>query len=139
MYCPKCGTENPDDATSCTMCGEVLKKPESVVPGTPPPPPIGETFRPAPPPPPNYLVWSIVVTVLTAMCCFPIGIVSIVYAAQVNGKYASGDYVGATDASNKAKTWAWIAFGLWLLGVIIYAVLTAAGIMSGLSRYQRGM
>ena len=42
----------------------------------------------------------------------PFGIVSIVYAAQVNGKLAVGDVDGARLASQNAKTWAWVAFGV---------------------------
>jgi len=55
---------------------------------------------------PNYLVQAILVTIF---CCVPFGIVSIVYAAQVNGKVAAGDYAGAIATSNKAKTWAWVS------------------------------
>ena len=130
MYCPKCGTENPDNATSCTMCGEVFRRPEGPAPGAMPPPPTQAPFTPAPPRPPNYLVWSILTTIL---CCLPAGIVSIVYAAQVDGKYSAGDYAGAADSSNKARTWAWVSFGVGLVGVIIYGVLMAVGMMTGIS------
>lgn len=44
------------------------------------------------PKPDNNLVWAILSTFL---CCMPFGIVSIVFAAQVDGKYAMGDYAGA--------------------------------------------
>ena len=53
--------------------------------------------------PDNNLVWAILSTIL---CCLPLGIVSIVYAAKVDGLYASGDYAGAKDASDKAKKFA---------------------------------
>ena len=46
--------------------------------------------------PQNYLVWAILDYPL---CCLPLGIVSIVFAAQVDGKLASGDYAGAVAAS----------------------------------------
>ena len=36
---------------------------------------------------PNHLVWAILSTLF---CCLPLGIVSIVFAAQVNGKLAAG-------------------------------------------------
>src|SRR5262245_2690227 len=49
---------------------------------------------------PNYLVQSILVTLF---CCLPLGIVSIVFAAQVNSKVAAGDYAGAQKASDQAK------------------------------------
>jgi hypothetical protein len=57
---------------------------------------------PAGPPPPNYLGWAIASTVL---CCIPAGIVAIVYAAQVNGKWTSGDFQGAARASRLARNW----------------------------------
>ena len=61
-------------------------------------------------PPPNYLVWSILTTLF---CCLPLGIASIVFAAQVNTKWAAGDAAGALDSSQKAKKfaiWSAIAF-----------------------------
>lgn len=80
--------------------------------------------QPAGQPVPNYLVQSILVTIL---CCWPLGIPAIVFAAQVNGKLASGDYAGAVDASNKAKMFSWIAFGLGLLVGVIYLVAIIVG------------
>ena len=46
--------------------------------------------------PKNYLVESILVTIF---CCQPFGIAGIVFASQVNSKYANGDYEGALKAS----------------------------------------
>jgi len=49
----------------------------------------------------------------------PFGIVAIVYSAQVNGKLKAGDYEGALESSNKAKTWGWVSFGIGLaIGLI---------------------
>ena len=66
---------------------------------------------------PNYLVQAILVTIF---CCLPFGIVSIVYAAQVNSKLAVGDYAGAVEASQRAKTWAWWSFGVVVAGILAY-------------------
>ena len=52
---------------------------------------------------PNHLVWAILSTLF---CCLPLGIVSIVFAAQVDGKRAAGDLAGAQEASRKALNWA---------------------------------
>ena len=60
---------------------------------------------------PNYLIPAI----LSAICCFPLGIISIIFAAQVNGKVAAGDIAGATDASKKAKLFSYIFLGLGVL------------------------
>ncbi|OLT58164.1 CD225/dispanin family protein [Moorena bouillonii] len=58
-------------------------------------------------PVPNYLPQAILVTLF---CCFPFGIVAIVYGAQVNTKYKAGDLEGAYKASDNAKKWCWISF-----------------------------
>ena len=80
--------------------------------------------------PKNYLVEAILVTIF---CCQPFGIVSIVYASQVNSKYASGDYEGAQISSKNAKKWmTWaivtgliISVGFLILyGTIFTAFLT---------------
>jgi len=63
--------------------------------------------------PKNYLIESILVTIF---CCQPFGIVSIVYASQVNSKYTLGDYDGALQASKNAKKW--MIWGL-IVGLII--------------------
>ncbi|HSU65413.1 MAG TPA: CD225/dispanin family protein [Tepidisphaeraceae bacterium] len=73
---------------------------------------------------PNYLVQSILVTIL---CCMPLGIPAIVFAAQVNSKLAAGDYAGAVDASNKAKMFSWISFGIGVVVVLFYVVMGAVG------------
>lgn len=58
--------------------------------------------HPMEPKPKNYLVLAILATLF---CCLPFGIVSIIFSSKVNNLWDSGDYAGAQDASNKAKTW----------------------------------
>ena len=111
MYCGGCGAEREDAARFCKRCGRALDDPAP------------DTEAQAPEPPPhveNYLVQAILVTIF---CCVPFGIVSIVYAAQVNGNVEAGDVEGARRASDNAKTWAWVSFGTWL--VIPTLLLTA--------------
>ncbi len=94
-----------------------------------------------PPPPggyqeyiPNHLVWAILSTLF---CCLPLGIVSIVYASQVDGKRAAGDIAGALEASGKAKFWAMLSAGLALIPILLYlvfvVVLGGLGVLGGLS------
>ena len=70
-------------------------------------------------PPKNYLVESILVTIL---CCMPFGIAGIVFASQVNSKFQSGDIDGAIKASNDAKKW--MKWGLisGIVVVVLYLV-----------------
>lgn len=72
---------------------------------------------------PNHLVWAILATLF---CCLPGGIVSIVYAAQVNGKVAAGDLAGARDSSDKAKKWAMWSAIAGVIVAILYGVLVIA-------------
>jgi hypothetical protein len=81
---------------------------------------------------PNYLVPAII----SLFCCFPLGIVGVIFAAQVNGKVASGDIAGAMDSSKKAKLFSFIAIGLGLVVIVLYVIwmvlivgLSAAGNM----------
>ena len=95
MYCPNCGAQNSEDATYCANCGHELQKIETPgmdvppPPQAPPQPEMQTSYAPqsSQPDVPNYLVPAILTTVF---CCLPFGIVSIVYAAQVNGKVARG-------------------------------------------------
>jgi ABC-type Fe3+ transport system permease subunit len=92
-------------------------------PPPPPPPPYGAMppgAGPAGTPPPNYLVWAILSTIL---CCLPLGVVSIVFAAQVNSKWAAGDLAGAQDSSKKARRFAiWSAI-VGLVVAVLYVVV----------------
>ena len=109
MYCPQCGTEAEEGARFCAKCGRDLFDSSEQ------PRPAHETREAGPYAPnyrtedrphvPNHLVWAI----LAIFCCLPIGVVSIVYAAQVNGLVAAGDFAGAREASENAKRWAWVS------------------------------
>jgi Interferon-induced transmembrane protein/GYF domain 2 len=77
---------------------------------------------------PNYLWQSIACTVL---CCVPLGIPAIVFATKVGPALAIGDLAAAREASSKAKTWCWIAFGLGLLGGLLYLGLVVVAGVSG--------
>jgi hypothetical protein len=75
------------------------------------------------PPPQNNLVWAILSTVL---CCLPLGVVSIVFAAQVNGKWAQGDFAGAQESAKKAKQfaiWSAVVGGVLIALYVVFLVL----------------
>ena len=115
MYCKKCGTQNDDNAYKCVNCGEELQRVAT-----------SQNI-------PTYLAQSILVTLL---CCLPLGIPAIVYAAQVNGKIQMGDTEGAMDSSRKAKMWCWWSFGIGIIGTIIWtALFLATSILKGAANY----
>lgn len=81
--------------------------------------------QPAGSPPPNYLVFAILTTLF---CCLPLGIVSIVYSAQVNSKWSGGDYQGAKESSDNAKKWAiWSAIAGVVVAVLYVVFVVAIG------------
>ena len=92
-----------------------------------PPPPTGTPANV-----PNYLIPAI----LSAICCFPLGIISIVFAAQVNGKVAAGDIAGAMQASKMAKIFSFVFLGLGILVIggylIVWVVIGSAAILGNM-------
>jgi len=82
-----------------------------------PPPPSGTHDKV-----PNYLIPAII----SALCCFPFGIISIIFAAQVNGKVTSGDTAGALDASRKAKLFSIIFIALGVVVWVCYFLFGAS-------------
>ena len=73
---------------------------------------------------PNYLMQAILTTVCCG--CLPIGILAIVKAASVNSLLAQGKYSEAVAASEEAKKWCWISFGIGVvlggIGIVLQVV-----------------
>ncbi|MBD7923660.1 CD225/dispanin family protein [Xanthomonas sp. CFBP 8703] len=80
----------------------------------------------------NNLVWAILSTLF---CCLPLGIVSIVFAAQVNTKLAAGDVAGARESADKAKKWAIYSVIAWVVLVVLYLIFIFA--LGGLGMMQQ--
>lgn len=140
MNCQNCGHANEAGATTCSNCRASLAA-ASAAPPSPPMPPVPPAAAPLPPPAAapvagpaiaNNLVWAILATIC---CCLPTGIVSIIYAAQVDGKVALGDYAGAQQAADNAKLWAWVSLGLGLLGGLAYFGLAMVGAVADMQNY----
>ena len=92
MFCANCGKELPEGAAFCPGCGR------SAIPEAAAPAAVVPTAEPIQ----SYLALAILSTLL---CCMPLGIVSIVYAAQVSTKVSAGDVAGARAASRSARNW----------------------------------
>lgn len=117
MFCRHCGTNNPDSANACVRCGLSLA-------GAAVPPRLQSGVGK----PSNFLAPAILSTLC---CCLPFGIVSIVYASQVDSKWTNGDTAGALDAAAKAKMWFWIAFGIgFTVNLIVMIINILAAIAS---------
>lgn len=70
--------------------------------------------------PANYLVWSILVTL---MCFFPFGVVSIINAAKVDSLWHQGRHEESANASAKAKKWAIVSAVSVAVLLIVYIVI----------------
>ena len=125
MFCPQCGTSNADNAAVCVQCGRNLQPAAAQTPL----PVTGTVMPPSGTTVPNYLVFAILTTVF---CCLPTGIPAIIYAAQVNGKLLAGDYAGAQAASNNAKIWCWVSFGIGLVGTFFWIMIAGLGVLRNL-------
>ena len=79
-------------------------------------------------PPKNWLIESILVTVL---CCLPLGIIGIINASSVEGKYAKGDIDGANKAAQLAKTMVLISAISGVVGIIIWIFFGGMALLGG--------
>lgn len=143
-FCATCGREQEPGARFCPNCGAAASGGPGYAPGMVNP--SGPMYGGAVTNVPNYLTWAIIVTAFggLSLCCYLVGllalvpgIVAIVYAAQVNKKLAAGDYNGAVNASNTAKTWCWVATAASVLvvigAVLLFTLVGFAAILGGLS------
>ena len=121
MHCSTCGARNEDDARFCVNCGQKLEEQEAMYGGGPAYTPYGVPGG-YPQHIPNYLVQAILVTIF---CCLPLGIVAIIFAAQVNGKVTAGDIAGAQSSSRTART-------LVIVPVVVGAVVIGIALLAGL-------
>jgi hypothetical protein len=81
-------------------------------------------------------VLGILATVVSVMfCCIPHGLISLIFALQVNSKATAGDMVGAASAAKQAKTWGIVSLALsvvWLVIAIVLGVLNV--LLSAIAR-----
>ncbi len=73
----------------------------------------------------NHLTKAIISTVCIG--CLPMGIAAIVYAAQVDGFAARGDYAAAKEAADKADKWANWSLGVGIGWIVIYIFIILVG------------
>lgn len=128
------GSITPD----CVYCTPEMPqwKPLNTLPGLTPagvpmgvPQPMGGGMPygqvPMQPQPNNYLVWSILVTVL---CCVPFGIVAIIKSNEVNTFWAQGRVNEAKQAAEAAKKWCIYGVVGSVIGIILYILLIAVSV-----------
>jgi len=129
-FCTHCGQAVPDNCNFCTNCGAPIAasqpQPQYQVNINSQPNPQPQPQY-AGPKPKNYLVWSILTTIF---CCLPLGIWCIICSSKVNKEWDRGNYVGAKEASSRAKTWIIVSAILGLVANVVYVF--SSGLMDQL-------
>lgn len=80
-------------------------------------------------PPKNWLIESILVTIL---CCLPLGIVGIILSTLVDSLWKDGHREAAKRVSAEAARWVKIGFIFGLIAVGIYILLFMTGMLTSL-------
>lgn len=74
--------------------------------------------------PNNNLVGAILTTIF---CCLPLGVVSIIYASQVDSQWYAGNTQAACELARKSRKWMWIgvvsSLCIWILYLLFVVVL----------------
>lgn len=100
-----------------------------------PTPPAVQSVPPIPPVPQsapikkcpeNYMVFSILTTIL---CCLPAGIAAILYSSKVDKAWAQGNEEEAIKNSDQARLWCIISL---VGGIIVFGISFIAGFLSSL-------
>ena len=121
MFCSKCLTAIPDNATFCPNCGSRID-----VRTVPPQQQYDDAPPPAYPEPVQVTNWLIPGILATLCCCMPLGIVTIVFACMANSHAEHGQYEEAQKAANLAQIFFWVSLGLGLVVNLLYVISTLA-------------
>lgn len=81
----------------------------------------------------TYMIFAILATVL---CCMPLGIPAIVYAAKINNMQDMGDYEGAEKSAKNAKIFTIISAVACAVVVLGYLTLFAFGMVASVGSYS---
>lgn len=124
--CPSCGADEPTGTGYCSYCGRKLPRP---VPEPSQVSPEGDPYRqqsrapaypPGQPPIKNWLIESVLVTIL---CCMPLGIGGIINASSVDRLASYGDFEGARRAASRARSFVLAAVVTGVLSTLVYVVM----------------
>ena len=116
INCPECNAQISDAAQACPHCGAPVQKPSVANPQST----IKTNSNECPE---SHLAKAIIITIL---CCWPLGIPAIVYAAGVNNAFLNGCYNLALERSRKADKWCTYSLiagiALWVIYIIFIII-----------------
>ena len=110
MFCPRCGTDNPDDAKFCGSCGASL--PVAPAPQPPPPPPAQPpVVQPQPAVAPGLKIGIIIASLVVPLVGIILGII----------------YMLDPNPQKKAAGRLWLMVGGGMVVLYCFFVLLAGG------------
>jgi len=118
MYCKQCGALINDTCTVCPHCGTPVNTASTV----------NNVYYQNQVCPQTHLVKAIILTIL---CCWPLGIPAIVYAAGVDSAFRGGNYSLALERSQKAGKWCNVTLIVGIILGALYLILIIVLIATG--------
>lgn len=120
MFCPQCGTENPDEATACSNCGSSLQLPS---------PDVTQPPRVAAPPTSSMALVSLIMGILGWVVLPIIGsVLAVVFGHAALGEIdRSEGEIGGRGMAQVGLILGYVSLGLWVLSIISFVVLPTLG------------
>ena len=119
MFCPNCGANNPDNATTCFNCGVALK----AQPQAQKPQPVYDTsnFK-------DYMTANIILLICSVTCAggcigMILSIIGIIMASQAKTALAAGDFAVAESKAKIAKIMVIVSIIMVIIGLISTAII----------------
>lgn len=120
MFCPRCGAENPEKATTCSNCGSSLQMPSTVVP---------QRSHVQAPPTSNMALVSLIMGILGWVALPIIGsVLAVVFGHAALGEIdRSEGQLGGRGMAQIGLVLGYVALALSALSVVLFVVLPMLG------------
>jgi hypothetical protein len=120
MFCPQCGTENPEEATTCSDCGAELQMPSAGV---------SQKVYAQSPPTSNMALASLILGILGWLMLPIVGsILAIVFGHAALGEIDRADgQIGGRGLAQAGLILGYVALGIAVLSIVLFLVLPMLG------------
>ncbi len=120
MFCPQCGTENPEEATTCSNCGSSLQLPS---------PDVAQPPRAPAPPTSSMALVSLIMGILGWLVLPIIGsVLAVVFGHAALGEIGRSEgQIGGRGMAQVGLVLGYVALGLSVLSIILFVVLPILG------------
>lgn len=120
MFCPQCGTENPEEATTCSNCGAELQMPAAGAP---------QRVYTQPPPTSNMALASLILGILGWLMLPIVGsILAIILGHAALGEIdRSEGQIGGRGLAQAGLILGYVALGISVLSIVLLVVFPMLG------------